>query len=388
MEKVLLRSNILNFLFCLTILVYITYILHSKTDSSTVIALRRVVGFAKVGLVADMCSYIFDNRPGDFARVMNHVSMIVAVTMTALVGYFWNEFFDFLFQIRKEKYSVFVRRASRLLPTILIAVLLVINLFTGDIYYIDEHNVYHRGSWYFISFLCQYISFVICIVRATLIKVKGQEALMRTAKMRRTAILVGIIVIFFGLIQWATNGMIAVHCMGMTAGIIFMFVRFLDNQITRDRLTDLNNRYALDAHMLETVRAYNSKERSTKLFFVLMDVNDFKQINDVHGHLEGDDALRCLAAALRTVEHKNPKHLFVARYGGDEFAAVLEARDESAVASFSRELCHAIEKRTAGLSYDLSVSMGYSVYKGADMPLDEWIRKADEELYKNKARKK
>ena len=288
MEKVLLQSNILNFLFCLVMLIYITYILHSKTDSSTVIALRRVVGFAKVGLTADMCSYIFDNRLGDFARVMNHASMIIAITMTTLVGYFWNEFFDFLFQIRKGRYSVFVRRAFRLLPTVLITVLLVINLFTGSIYYIDEYNVYHRGNWYFISFLCQYISFVVCIVRATCIKIKAEEAPLRTEKMRRTAIFVGVIVIFFGLIQWGTQGRIAVHCMGMTAGIIFMFVRFLDNQITRDRLTDLNNRYALDAYMLETVRSYNAKERSTKLFFVLMDVNDFKAINDVYGHLQGD----------------------------------------------------------------------------------------------------
>lgn len=385
-SEILLQSNILNFLFCLTILIYIRYILQAKTDSTTLIALKRLVLCAVVCLVADMFSYLFDSQTGEFAKIMNHISMFFSITLTAFVGYLWNGFFDLLFHIRRERKQYLLLHALWLIPTVLLVGLLLANCFYGFIFNIDEENVYHRGGFYFISFLLQYISFATCIIRAMLFKVQTEDCSVRTGRMRRTAIFVGVIVVFFGAVQWITNGKIAVHCMGLTAGIIIMFVRFLDNQITRDRLTDLNNRYALDTHIAEKLRSYQAHYRPTKLIFILMDVNDFKAINDVYGHLEGDEALKCLAEALRTVEHKNPKYLFVARYGGDEFAAVLEARDESAVASFSHELSRALDKTTANRPYRISFSLGYSVYDEFNH-VTRWIEKADAELYKNKKRK-
>ena len=383
---VLLQSNILNFLFCLTMLIYIRYILQAKTDSTTLVALKRLVLCAIICLVADMFSYLFDNRVGEFAKIMNHISMFLAITLTAFVGYLWNGLFDLLFHIRRERKQYIFLHAMWLIPTVLLALLLTANCFFGFLYSIDAENVYHRERFYFVSFILQYVSFIICMVRAIVFKVKADFCPIRSAKMRRTAIFVGVIVTFFGAVQWATSGTIAVHCMGITAGIIIMFVRFLDNQITRDRLTDLNNRYALDTHIVDTLRSHAAHLRPTKLIFILMDVNDFKAINDVHGHLEGDEALKSLADALRAVEHKNPKYLFVARYGGDEFAAVLEAKDESAVLNFSHELTRALDKTNAGRPYRLSVSLGYSVYDDS-RTVTQWIEKADAELYKNKKRK-
>ena len=382
-EQVLLLSNVLNFAFCFVILVYVRWVLQKKTVSASRRAFKRLVIFALVCLVADMLSYIFDMHPGELFKMMNHVSMFLAVLFTAFVGFLWNDLFDQLFHIKRSEKNRALCRLFWLIPTILAVIVLIINLFTGIIYNIDNENVYHRGAFYALSFFIQYISFVITGVRAIMIKKKAGNVPLRRKKMRRTVLCFCIVVLTFGCAQWLTKGKIAVHCMGMTAGVVIMFIRFLDNQITQDRLTDLNNRYALDAHMIGRIKAHDTGKITKKLYLVLMDVDGFKTINDRFGHLEGDNALKYLADALKEVSTSHPHGLFVARYGGDEFAAVIEAKKEGAIGAFAEQLSAAIDKRSGEHEYDLSVSLGYCEYK-VGMTVAEWIQGADDDLYRNK----
>ena len=181
------------------------------------------------------------------------------------------------------------------------------------------------------------------------------------------------------------GGVIALHCFGLTAGVFVMFVRFLDDQITQDRLTNLNNRYALEAYMADKTRSYEGRANNpNKLYLILMDVNDFKLINDRFGHPEGDNALRCLADALRELSLGSRKKLFVSRFGGDEFAAVLEAQSEEAVAEFAQALNRILAERTIGWSYSIDICMGYAAYRGPGASLPNWLAEADVELYENK----
>lgn len=383
-EKTLLLSNILNFLFCLVILIYVRFVLQTKTASASRRAFKRLVVFVALCLVADMMSYIFDTYPSEFARLMNHIAMFLAVSLTTFVGFLWNDLFYMLFHIKKERSRLRLYRALWLLPTVVAVSMLIVNLFTGIFYIIDENNVYHRGSLYYVSFFLQYVAFAVAAMRAMLLKVKRPNVPLKREKMRRTVICFGFVVIFFGCLQWVTNGKIAVHCMGLTAGAVIMFVRFLDDQITQDRLTGLNNRYALDTHMIDRVRAYDSYLRSHKLFFVLMDVDGFKEINDSYGHIEGDNALKQLSDALKMIEKKNPRRIFVARYGGDEFAAVLESKDELAVEHFARELDAMLVQFSERCEYKISVSMGQSIYRGREMTIAQWINEADRDLYNKK----
>ena len=381
-EQVLLLSNVLNFAFCFVLLIYVRWILQMKTVSASRRSFKRLVTFVILCLTADMFSYIFDMHPGDISRVMNHVSMFFSVSLTAFVGFLWNDLFDQLFHIKRSAKERASRYALWLMPAFIAVVVLIINLFTGIIYTIDGDNVYHRGDFYVLSFVLQYVSFAVTAVRAIMIR-RSKNVPLRRKRMRRTVLCFCAVVILFGCVQWITNGKIAVHCMGMTAAVLIMFVRFLDSQITQDRLTDLNNRYALDAYMIERTKSYDSGKPSKKLFFVLMDVDGFKTINDRFGHLEGDNALKYLAEALKEVAGEHPHDLFVARFGGDEFAAVIEADDESVIGTFAARLSRAIETRADEYEYAISVSMGYSEY-AIGKSVSEWMDDADTDLYRNK----
>jgi diguanylate cyclase (GGDEF)-like protein len=88
---------------------------------------------------------------------------------------------------------------------------------------------------------------------------------------------------------------------------------------TRDPLTGLyNRRYLTDALRSKVARA---KRHSDHMSVIMMDVDNFKKINDVHGHLVGDEVLKSIAQAIALVARKED---IAARFGGEEFILVME----------------------------------------------------------------
>lgn len=118
---------------------------------------------------------------------------------------------------------------------------------------------------------------------------------------------------------------------------------------------------------------------------LMVDIDHFKEINDKHGHLCGDYALRELSARVRAVVRK--EDLF-ARYGGEEFAMVLlETGQEGSlpIAERLRQLVAEQPFQYEGQSFQVTVSIGVAAASGDDwLTTTELIRQADEKLYQAK----
>ena len=124
----------------------------------------------------------------------------------------------------------------------------------------------------------------------------------------------------------------------------------LQQLVNIDGLTGLANRRYLD----EIVdREWNRSARNkSPLSFVIFDVDHFKLYNDTYGHTAGDDCLRRLADACRSVLHRSTD--VVARYGGEEFAVVLP---ETPLAGAS-EVGERIRSAVSALNIDFKHSPG------------------------------
>ena len=159
----------------------------------------------------------------------------------------------------------------------------------------------------------------------------------------------------------------------------------LEALATTDSVTMLLNRRALVdrlTHEMERARRY-----ATPLALLMVDLDHFKDINDTHGHLVGDDALRevarVLQGAVRNVD-------VVARYGGEEFAIVLpETSNEGAVAFAERVRERVAEHLFANErlpSLRITVSVGVASVPAVDIEsVEDFFARSDEALYRAKA---
>jgi diguanylate cyclase (GGDEF)-like protein/PAS domain S-box-containing protein len=132
-----------------------------------------------------------------------------------------------------------------------------------------------------------------------------------------------------------------------------------------DSLTDLPNRRALQDALDGLLRDSDSLKKHA---LVVMDLDDFKLINDTLGHLEGDHVLRDLANALR--EAMRPSDL-LARVGGDEFAMVIRDVSRSQVKSIAERFSNVISGQTyylKGYNFQINLSFGISLIDGRSDP--------------------
>jgi len=150
-------------------------------------------------------------------------------------------------------------------------------------------------------------------------------------------------------------------------------------QATTDSLTGLPNQAQFRK---ELYRALCSAERVSRRVAVLMiDVDDFKQVNDCYGHLAGDEYLKGFATHLSHVLRGGDT---AARTGGDEFGAVLVNVDSVEQASV---LAESIRKRLCrtlvidGVSYPVSASVGVAVYPEHGQDLEDLLKHADRAMY-------
>jgi len=162
----------------------------------------------------------------------------------------------------------------------------------------------------------------------------------------------------------------------------------LEQLSVTDPLTGLANRRALEAHAEGEWRRI--ARAGSSLAFVMLDVDHFKAYNDSLGHMQGDDCLRRLAAALRRLAQR-PGDL-VARYGGEEFACLFVGVEREQTATHAEKLRATIEELAlphpaSSVAAVVTISLGVAWAHPA--PSGDWrevLAAADAALYRAKER--
>jgi diguanylate cyclase (GGDEF)-like protein len=172
---------------------------------------------------------------------------------------------------------------------------------------------------------------------------------------------------------------------------IGMILMMLEEQVTNnewlalhDELTGLPNRRLFAARLTTAVE--RAERRGTSLALVVLDLNDFKQINDSLGHVAGDQVLREVSSVLRKSIRATDT---VARLGGDEFIIVVtDMPDANAAERFTDSLRSAIERPIIIHEKPMSVgaSFGFAMYPNDAKDATKLLRLADQRMYTLKKR--
>lgn len=149
-----------------------------------------------------------------------------------------------------------------------------------------------------------------------------------------------------------------------------------------DGLTGVFNRKALDHHLNSLVE---QNTRTPAAFAVMMvDIDDFKTINDAYGHPTGDRVLLALAQKCQGLIRNDD---FIARYGGEEFVIVLSSASLTNATKKAQRICSSVGETRYALNdnkdvhiLNITVSIGISVYQTGDTA-ESVITRADRALY-------
>lgn len=151
----------------------------------------------------------------------------------------------------------------------------------------------------------------------------------------------------------------------------------LRHQAKTDSLTLLANRRAFDQRGNEMISV--ARRHREPMALMLLDVDHFKQVNDLHGHTSGDEALGLLARLLRAAVRPGD---CAARLGGEEFAVLLARTEGTGVEALDRRLRAALaDCAEKELGFPLDYSAGWSLLRPGDRHVEDMLRRADAGLY-------
>ena len=156
--------------------------------------------------------------------------------------------------------------------------------------------------------------------------------------------------------------------------------KVLEDKADTDLLTDLNNKMATERKIREYMEKYPDKQG---VLFVL-DVDNFKKINDTMGHAFGDEVLRSLAVRLQSMFRATD---IVGRTGGDEFMVFLkDIREISMIEREGKKIEQFFHQFEVGeyVKYSVTASVGAAVFPGDGKSFEELYKAADNALYVSK----
>lgn len=236
----------------------------------------------------------------------------------------------------------------------------------GLVFSVSRENLYARGAYFYI-YVAMYYAAMLYLMVATV----------RTAAafQNRSRMLIYPLTLFLGAETVIQLALPALHvtwlCVTLLSVLYYIYCSEMWNQL--DALTGLLNQ---NSYLNRT-----AEMRRSGGVLVVFDVDDFKQINDRYGHLQGDI---CLAEIGRCIKKAYARSGYCYRTGGDEFCVLMENADREA--QCAQEFVRQLEQRRKAVDFLPTVSFGSAPFLGEDVLAVK--NRADREMYRYKKARK
>ncbi|MFR7854256.1 MAG: GGDEF domain-containing protein [Acutalibacteraceae bacterium] len=175
---------------------------------------------------------------------------------------------------------------------------------------------------------------------------------------------------------------VPVLSVGIVISFLLAYINIIESLIFLNPLTGISNRKKLLQQLLYRLQNIKPDE---KLYFLFIDVDKFKRINDSYGHVEGDRVLTDIALLL--TRHTTGTDSCVGRYGGDEFAVIFTLKKTMSDDICARFIeCLHDNDITAGGEHKVTLSIGCTECTQSDS-IKDIIARADKEMHEIKKHK-
>ncbi|MDR0320370.1 MAG: GGDEF domain-containing protein [Treponema sp.] len=247
----------------------------------------------------------------------------------------------------------------------------IFNLRYGYYFYISRDNIYVPGTLYPLQLFFSYFPIILILVNVSITPkfIKKTQVYLIMVFVILTAVGAAI-----DIVLGTTN--IIWSCVTSAILYIYFFIIRSDSQV--DSLTGIGNRNSF----FEYIKKISKESNQKKYAFIKIDIDRFKEINYNFGHLEGNNALRDIAAIIKGCIRRTD---FAARLGDDEFILIASAEsDISRIIDRIKNSINAQNKKQIR-PYQLYISHNFDIYTN-DMQIQDFLAQLDRNLYtiKNK----
>lgn len=318
--------------------------------------------------------FLLDGKMIDGYHTLLIVLNVILFIITIVFAYSWVIYADYkLFAdgSRIKRIYPFVA-----IPALLIIIGCIINLVTPVFFSVDEHNVYQRTNMFILPYAVTYFYLAYGVVLIYSHRKKVHKYLFLPAILFMIPIMIG------SLLQFFFYGYSLVW-LGVSIGMVSLFINVQNEASYVDMLSGLFNRQYLSNLLL----MYSKRKNAVGIpAGIMLDIDDFKSINNRFGHTVGDDAISTVGKILhKTVDDKG----VICRYGGDEFVILMHINSQKDI----EDMIDTIKTQTALFNeskkkpYKISFSFGYGTYQNKNESIDDFLKKIDVSMYEDKEKR-
>lgn len=356
-------------LFCILVLIIILVNAHTKKKSSESTQWFRRMIITLIALCfLDALSWCFDGVDGTFARVMEIGGNVLGYCLSSSISlvslcYLVTRFYH---PISKRYLAI----AS--IPCAIVWILSFLSIFWNVIFYVDSDNVYHRGDFFyvqlFVSFGYLFAGLLSVVIRnyKSKISLEGREYFFVSSLFWLPIVAVICQLFSFGItLIWPTT----------TLTILLLYINISRGQYDIDYLTQVFSKgnYEKKAEYLIAHR--------TNVSLIIIDVDNFKSVNDTYGHKHGDLLLSLTAKYAKEIFNESA---YIGRIGGDEFSIIVIDTPDDVIEGKANQFLqrvHNMFNHVAKLYFSCSIGIAKKMETDSYGTL---YQKADRALYVSK----
>lgn len=321
-------------------------------------------------MIIDPITWLCDGLPGPGAHLTMWVTNLLVQLIVPIPPLIWYLIVNHL--ARPEHASSRVLMGLVRSVYCLVAALVITNPVTRLLFTIDAGNSYRRGPLFLLIFSVSAVFLLLSAIKVCRHRTEYSLDIMMTQFFWAPPLAAGVLQIFVPGVNLVVPSIVL--C------ILAFYTSMMARSSRLDYLTGAHTRSFLNMMM-------HQKMRGRTFGAMMLDVDQFKRINDRYGHLIGDEVLIGVASALKMSVRRND---CVVRYGGDEFVLIIDTDDAAVVDAIISRISRLLNQfnESSVYPFNVSLSIGRDLYRPANgQTMQQFIAHIDRLMYADKEQK-